>query len=419
MSEQIIYAASWLINPDAPPVSGGALLVRDGIIAAVGTLNELRSACSAPVREYPGCTLLPGFVNAHSHLELTHFPSWRRRSAVDYNPRRFTDWIIQLIKISRGLTPADYPPSLQEGVRMCLESGTTAIGEIVTNPAHAGLYYQSPLAGRLYFELIGQEQSQFSSKLAAATAAALHGEGQLLLSGLSPHSPYTVAHEHLAVIRAASLSASLPLSIHLSESRDEAAFLFDGSGMFASDFYPFVGWERFLGHPARCSSTELLDRHGLLTPATLAVHCVHLSVADARIIKARNSHIVLCPRSNELLDVGRAPVHLFKKLGIPLALGTDSLASNNSLSLWDELRFALETFPRDLSEQDVLRMATSGGAAALGISASCGSLEEGKRADFQVIGDCDGGDEGVLERVMRRGTVQEVYAGGVRYAGAV
>lgn len=419
MSEQTIYAASWLINPDAPPVSGGALLVRDGTIIATGTLNELRSSCSAPVRDYPGCALLPGFVNAHSHLELTHFSSWRRRSAVDYNPRRFTDWIIQLIKISRGLTPADYPPSIQEGVRMCLESGTTAIGEIVTNPALAEWYYRSPLAGRLYFELLGQEQSHFHNKLAASTAAALHGEGQLLLSGLSPHSPYAIAHEHLAAIRDASQAASLPLSIHLSESRDEAVFLFDGSGAFASDFYPFVGWERFLGHPAGCSSTELLDRNGLLTPATLAVHCVHLSVADARIIKSRGAHIVLCPRSNELLDVGRAPVHLFKKLDIPLALGTDSLASNNSLSLWDELRFALETFPEDLSEHDVFRMATSGGAAALGISAACGTLDAGKRADFQVIGDCDGGDEGVMERVMRQGTVQEVYAGGVRYTCAV
>ncbi|GAC1466786.1 MAG: hypothetical protein PVSMB11_02320 [Desulfuromonadaceae bacterium] len=302
---------------------------------------------------------------------------------------------------------------------MCLESGTTAIGEIVTNPAMAALYYNSPLAGRLYFELLGQEPGHFRGKLAAATAAASHGEVHALLTGLAPHSPYTIAHEHLATIRDASASHALPQSIHLSESRSEADFIFDGTGELASSFYPFVGWERFLGRPARCSPTELLDRFGLLTPTTLAVHCVHVSVADARIIKSRGVHIALCPRSNELLDVGRAPIALFKKIGIPLALGTDSLASNNSLSLWDELRFALETFPHDLSEQDVLRMVTIGGAAALGISATCGSLEAGKRADFQVIGNCDGGEVGVLERVMREGTVQEVFVGGVRYAGTV
>lgn len=417
MSEQVIYSASWLINPGAPPVAGGALLVQNGAIVDTGPLSRLRSTCSAPVFDYPGCTLLPGFVNAHTHLELTHFPSWKLRSSVDYSPRKFTDWIIQLIKIARGLTAEVYPPSIQEGVRMCLESGTTAIGEIVTNPALAEQYYNSPLGGRLYFELLGQESSHFAAKLAAATAAADQGEGQALLSGLSPHTLYTVGHGFLAAVRDASTSHSLPLAIHLSESSSEADFIFDGSGDLATDFYPFVGWERFLGHPAHCSSTELLERHGLLTQSTLAVHCVHVSMADVRILKSHGVHVVLCPRSNELLDVGRAPVALFKKIGIPLALGTDSLASNNSLSLWDELRFALETFPEDLTEQDVFRMVTTGGAEALGISASCGSLETGKRADFQVIGNCDGSESGVLERVMREGVLRELFAGGVRYAG--
>ena len=420
MPEKTIYSASWLINPDASPVAGGALLVQDGIVAETGTLDALRSRHSAPVVDYPGAVLIPGFVNAHTHLELTHFPSWRLRSAVDYNPRRFTDWIVQLIKISRGLTPEDYPPSIREGVRMCLESGTTAIGEIVTNPAVAGLYYGSPLAGRLYFELLGQDPGHFHGKLAAAATAVQQNEAHLFAAGLAPHSPYTIAQEHLGAIRDTAASKKLPLSIHLSESRSEADFIFDGSGELATSFYPFVGWERFLGHPHRCSSTELLDRHGLLTPTTLAVHCVHVSLADARIIKSRGSHIALCPRSNELLDVGRAPVPLFKKLGIPLALGTDSLASNNSLSLWDELRFALETFPHDLTEQDVFRMVTSGGAAALGISAACGSLEAGKRADFQVVGNClGGGEERLLERVMREGVLKELFVGGVCYAGEI
>ncbi len=419
MSEEIIYSASWLINPDASPIAGGALLVRNGIVLDAGPLNILRSAHSAPVLDFPGCVILPGFINAHTHLELTHFPSWKLRSAVDYNPRRFTDWIIQLIKIARGLTPEDYPPSIREGVRMCLESGTTAVGEIVTNPAMAEHYYHSPLAGRLYFELLGHEAGHFAGKLAAATGAALHGEAHTLLTGLSPHSPYTIAHEHLATIRDTSASHNLPLTIHLSESSSEANFVFDGSGDLASEFYPFVGWERFLGHPVRCSSTELLDRYGLLASTTLAVHCVHVSVADARIIKSRGTHIALCPRSNELLDVGRAPVHLFKKFDIPLALGTDSLASNNSISLWDELRFALEIFSNDLTVQDVLHMVTIGGAEALGISASCGSLEVGKRADFQVIGNCDGSEVGMLERVMREGILQEVFVGGVRYTGDV
>ncbi|MEI7817108.1 MAG: metal-dependent hydrolase, partial [Desulfuromonadales bacterium] len=94
MSEEIIYSASWLINPDAPPIAGGALLVRKGIIVDTGPLAALRRAYSAPVLEFPDCVILPGFVNAHTHLELTHFPSWRLRSSIDYAPRRFVDWIM-------------------------------------------------------------------------------------------------------------------------------------------------------------------------------------------------------------------------------------------------------------------------------------------------------------------------------------
>ncbi len=417
MSEPAIYAASWLINPDLPPVAGGAILVRDGAVSATGTLSELKREYSAPVTEYPGCAILPGFVNAHTHLELTHFPSWRLRSNVDYNPRRFTDWIIQLIKIARGLAPEVYPPSLREGVRMCLESGTTAIGEIVSNPQLADIYRDSLLSGRFYFEVLGQDPVRFNDKLAAALSAVESSKTGSMTTGLSPHSPYTIGEKFLPVIRDAALAQRLPLSIHISESDAETDFIFDSSGPLADDFYPFVGWEQYLGHPQRCSSTELLDRHGLLTSETLAVHCVHVTLADARILKERGACIALCPRSNDKLDVGRAPVALFNKLGIPLALGTDSLASNDSLSLWDEMRYALDLFSNELAPEDVLRMATSGGASALKISSSCGSLEVGKRGDFQVIAGCGDGEKGLLERLVQNGIVQEVYAGGVRYVG--
>lgn len=417
MPKSTIHTAEYLINPDFPPIAGGAILVRDGRVAATGTATELKNRYPTAAIELHDGVILPGFINAHTHLELTHFPAWLHTSAVDYHPRRFTDWIIQVIKITRRLSPDDYPPSIEEGVRMCLESGTTAIGEVVTHPAMADQYYRSPLAGRLYFELLGQDAGLFRSKLAAATAAAMRTEAGIFNHGLSPHSLYTIAEQHLATIREQTVSHALPLAIHLSESRSESDLMFEGGGDFATSLYPFVGWDQFLGRPPRCSSTELLQRNGLLTPGTLAVHCVHVSLGDARIIKASGAHIALCPRSNDLLDVGRAPVTLFKKLGIPLALGTDSLASNNSLSLWDELRFALDAFPHDLSECDVFRMVTSGGAAALGLSGDCGSLEVGKRADFQVVGNCEGAGERLLQRVMREGLVQEVFVNGVRYVG--
>ncbi|MDD2365292.1 MAG: amidohydrolase family protein [Desulfuromonadaceae bacterium] len=416
MSQDIIYSASWLLNPDASPLAGGALLVRNGVIAETGTLKTLRSRHSAAVIDYPGAAIIPGFINSHTHLELTHFPSWKNKYSAGYVPRRFTDWIMQLIKISRNLKADDYHPSIEEGIRMCLESGTTAIGEIATNPPNADIYYKSSLNGRLYFELIGRDTGLFQQKLAIATNAAVK-DGATLPSGFSPHSTYTVSEDNFKLIKSVSNQYSLPLSIHLSESASESELMFDGSGDLASEFYPFVGWNQFLARPARCSSTELLNRNGILTPATLVVHCVHTSLADARILKETGAHIALCPRSNHILDVGSPPVRLFKKLGIPLSLGTDSLASNNSLSLWDEIRFTLNAFPDDLTEPDLFNMVTIRGAEALGITATSGSLDVGRRADFQVIGNCDSTQENVLKRVIRDGSVREVFTRGERYCG--
>ena len=418
MPDSVIYAASWLVSPHTPPLSGGAILVRDGVIIAVGTLNELmRDHAAAPVVDYPGCAILPGFVNAHTHLELSHFSAWRLRTHVDYNPRSFVDWIIQLVKIKRGLKAEDYEASVREGMRMCLEAGTTAVGEIVSNPTLSGLYKTAPLSGRLYIELLGHDPAIFRSLLDQAIKTGLNDMPASFAAGLSPHAPYTISAENMLMIQEAAFSRKLPLSIHVSESTAETDFLFDSSGPLADLLYPFVNWERYLTPPRRCSSTQLLDRAGLLSPSTLAVHCVHVNMADAAILKERGVSVALCPRSNDCLDVGRAPVAMLKKLQIPLSLGTDSLASNDSLSLWEEMRFALDAFPQELTPLDVFQMVTTGAAAALGISLTCGSLEPEKRADFQVVGGVGDVAEKVLERAISKGELHEVYAAGQRYTG--
>lgn len=412
MPEATIHAASWLINPDVPPISGGAILVSDGIIKATGTLADLKSRYSATVKDHHESAILPGFVNAHTHLELTHFPSWRLRTHVDYNPRSFTDWIIQLIKIMRGLHTEDFRASLVEGVRKCVESGTTAVGDIVSRYDLLPYYSVPPIRGRLYLEALGHDAVQFRERLELAATSITDSDNENVSYGLSPHTPYTTAETNLPLISNAAVTRGVPLAIHISESQAESDFVFDTSGPLAEELYPFLGWQQNLMLPRRCSSTELLDRHGLLTPATLAVHCVHASLGDAQILKQRGVTICLCPRSNERLNVGRAPLALFKKLGIPLALGTDSLASNDSISLWDEMRFALDMFAKELSPADVFRMVTSGGAAALGLQDSLGTLEVGKRADFQVITHAGADEKNLLERVISQGRIADVYLNG-------
>ncbi|HEU0264493.1 MAG TPA: metal-dependent hydrolase, partial [Geobacterales bacterium] len=150
-----IFAASYLVPVATPPLAGGGMLVDNGRIVAIGTLQELKARHDLPVTHFSGCALIPGFVNAHSHLELTHFPSWRIRKGVDYSPRTYSDWVIQLIKIRRALSADERASSLREGLRISLESGTTTLGEIVSDPALLPLYLATPVSGRLFFEILG------------------------------------------------------------------------------------------------------------------------------------------------------------------------------------------------------------------------------------------------------------------------
>ena len=186
-----LYAASYLLPVEGLPIAGGAIAVEDGEIVAVGTLDLLKAVCPGEVTEFPGCVIMPGLVNAHSHLELTHFPAWKMRHGMDYAPRSFVDWLIQVVKIKRGVTDEDLRHSVREGIRISLESGTTTLGEILSNRDLISLYGESPLAGRLYFEAIGHDPVRCAALLAdLGRAAALDTGG--FLPGLSPHTPYTV-----------------------------------------------------------------------------------------------------------------------------------------------------------------------------------------------------------------------------------
>jgi len=211
------------------------------------------------------------------------------------------------------------------------------------------------------------------------------------------------------------------MALHLSESEAETEFVFESGGQLAEVFYPFVNWQNYLRPPRRCSPTELLHRHGMLTPGTLAIHCVHVSRADVELLKKQGVTAVLCPRSNERLNVGVAPVALMKKLGITMVLGTDSLASNDSLSLWDEMRFALQSYNGHLNPLELLEMATVGGATALGLDDGRGALTVGQRADFQLIGGFGEvkSSELLPEKVLLHGDVVDVYVAGQRYRQAV
>jgi aminodeoxyfutalosine deaminase len=406
-----IYAASYLLPISSPPIAGGAIAVENGEIVAVGTVAELGSMGSATVIDLPGCAIMPGFVNAHTHLELTHFPAWKIRKNLDYLPKKYVEWIQQVVKIRRALLPGELEQSVHEGLRLSIESGTTALGEILTDFSLAPLYGASPLLGRIYMELIGHDPIQCDLLLDRLDKAIPTVAGGFA-PGLSPHTPHTVSGQMLGKVQEISARHGMPKAIHLSETLEEVSFMHDTSGDFANILYPAAHWEQYLPHPMRTTSTSYLDSLGILDGRTLAIHAVHVTPADAALLKRRGVTVVLCPRSNDRLFVGAAPHRLLKSAGIPLAIGTDSLASNDSLSILDEIRFLRQIAPEDFSAEELFAMATLSGAKALGIDGRTGSLEPGKRGDFLVLSGAAGTPHAPFEALLERGKLEQVYLAG-------
>lgn len=377
-----IFAAATVVPISSPPIRNGAIAVENGRIVDVGPVDRLRSTFAAPITTFAHGAIMPGLVNAHTHLELTHFPSWKVRKDLDYSPRTYVDWVIQVIKIKRSLQPEELELSMREGLRISLESGTVACADILSDQRLLPLYGESPAASVVFLEAIGQDQERCACLMGSLT--------ELLQSkthrfGLSPHAPHTVSPLFFKELKDLADRFSLRTMVHLAESPEETSFMHDSTGRIAELLYPYIHWESFLPQPQRTTSAAHLESLGVLDGSTIAVHCVHVTPADGEILKQHQVNIVICPRSNDRLAVGKAPLHLFKKLGIPMALGTDSLASNDSLSLWDEMRFILKEFPGVFDHRELLHLATLGGAEVVGIANDFGSLERGKRADFLVM----------------------------------
>lgn len=379
-----IYAASYLLPINGSPIEGGAVAVENGRIVAVGKLTDLRNKFPAEIQEFPGCVLMPGLVNAHTHLELTNFPLWIDNSNLDKSPLTYVDWIIQVIKVKRGIGFNELTCSLREGMKIALHSGTTMVGDIVSDRRLLPIYNETFLSGRVYLEFIGQNAQLYNPLLESIEADVL-SLNKNFLPGLSPHSPFTVSKELLNSLLDKAGLYSTPVAMHLAESSEEVSLFRGASGAIADKLYPFVGWNEFTPSPIGITSTEWLDSLKTLSSNFLAIHGVHLSAKDIYSIRESGSSVVLAPRSNHYLGVGRAPAQIMKRIGIPLSLGTDSLASSPSLSLWDEMRFLLDVYPETFSPEDAIKMATIGGARAIKRDSDAGSLEVGKNADFLVV----------------------------------
>ena len=382
-----ILAADFVLPVSSDPISHGAVAI-DNTIVAVGGRDELtRKFPEAPVSDFGAAAILPGFVNCHSHLEITAM-----RGALDSVEHDFRSWLLKLNDIRSGLSPEEIERCAVLGATEGAQAGVTCFGDI----GRLGEFGVRALKQTRLRGVVFQE-TEFSPDNSTAEAdfqklrekfeALQAQETDLVEVGLSPHSPYTVSRRLFELIGSYSCEKNVKLTIHAAESVDEDALLLLGEGFFM-DFYSRMNlnWE-----VPRCSPVEFLSQMGLLAAKPLLAHCVTVSDSDLELIRDSGSRIAHCPKSNAKFGHGYARFEKFLDLGIAVGLGSDSVASNNVCDLLEESRFAtlaarnLPERKRFISPREVLAAATLGGAKALGLDHKIGTLEVGKEADIAVV----------------------------------
>ncbi len=381
----MILTARLVLPISGPPLPNGGLVIQDGLIRAIGQTPALR-------RDFPGepyeslgdAVLLPGLVNAHTHLELTGLQG---RLPLG---RSFSEWLLALLSLRPELDRAFYAASSREGAAASLRSGVTCVADITASGASLASLKALGLRGIVYHEVLGPHPEQAGERLGSAETAlcALQAEatGSLLSVGLSPHAPYSMSEALLERCADLLRRTQLRATMHLAESSDEVTYIGLGLGPLATDLLPAVGRHAPSHRVCGESPTALLARVGLLSEQMLAAHAVQVGSSDLELLKEHAVALALCPRSNHHLRVGSAPLPRYLAARLRVGLGTDSLASNETLSLWDEMRFALTAYGETVTPKQLLTMATLGGAAALGMADEIGSLEPGKRADIIGVG---------------------------------
>lgn len=388
----MILRAKYVMPSSHEVFEDGALIVFGDELVDVGSYRALRKHVLGKPIDLGEMAVLPGFINAHTHLELTPL-----RGAIP-PPRRFVEWILAVRQLRENLEPEEIVRGVEEGIRESLEGGVTTLADVTFTGLSEGPLRRSPIRKLMHLEALGFDAARAeSSRLQLQRRLAQTSNDPLLTVGISPHAPYSTSETLYRACLFLAEEGGYPLCSHVAETPEEETFLRDGSGDFRelleSLDVALDGWS-----PPGTTPVQYLHSLGFFSRSPLLVHGNYVRHEDIPILRDENVTVVYCPRSHIYFGHERHPFEKLFALGVNVALGTDSLASAPSLSMLDELKFLHRRYPH-LSPERILTFATLNGAKNLRLGARIGSLRAGWKADLIGIRISLGGRR-LAERIL-------------------
>jgi cytosine/adenosine deaminase-related metal-dependent hydrolase len=358
--------ARWIFPVSSPPLPNGTITLRGDTIEAISTRGH-----RTPDVDLGNAAIIPGLVNAHTHLDL----SGARGQIPPTDPDHFTDWLRGVIAYRRSRSPEQVRNDIRAGLAECLRYGTTLLGDITADGGSWDAIAASQMRGVVFRELIGLSPERAeAARVAGWEWYQSHPATATCKPALSPHSPYSARESLLTGAYARALVA-----IHLAESPGELELIQSRTGPFVPFLQQFGAWNE----SGLIRSIEGITAAHRSMEATLFIHGNYLQPEAAESFTPGMS-VVYCPRTHAAFKHPPHPFRQFLARGARVCLGTDSLASNPDLDILAEARFVHHLYP-DFPGDLLLRMVTLSGAEALGWSDVSGSLDERKSADLVVV----------------------------------
>lgn len=386
-----IISAKYLLTMDGDPVVDGAIAVEGGEIIDVGLEQQLLARFPNALHEdHPNHVLMPGLINAHTHLDMTfhkNFPFDPVRSlGVEVN---YVDWLLSCIDYKKRTAPERLREAVEEGLSNCIESGTTCVADMGSYDGIFQSLAQTGIRAVIFPEVLSYDSYVAKDLFETALAIVekyMDYDSERIGVGMGPYSPYTLSRNILRILSQYCKGANLPIMMHAAESFSEMEFFYNSTGDIASRLFPNIGWGDNLPPAHHKTPIEYLDGIEFLAAGPILAGCVHATEADIERLATRGAKVAWCPRSSDYLKLGRANIVAMHQKNIPIALGTDGISSVNTLSLWDEMRFAFEIAGnKGLTGRDILAMTTSNAAQILGLADEIGTLAIGKKSDYLVL----------------------------------